>query len=156
MKRFAAWMIALIMIACSISALAEPVYTDWTVDMEEHQAISEELRAQVAEAVKDLVGSTIEPVLLLGSQRVSEKMAESNLDDETAKLLRQALQDKINTDGLAVVQPLQVFDSRDYCVLARVTPVVPDAEAHWALVYIHVDVDGTATLVDIVDLALER
>ena len=67
MKRFAAWMIALIMIACSISALAEPVYTDWTVDMEEHQAISEELRAQVAEAVKDLVGSTIEPVLLLGS-----------------------------------------------------------------------------------------
>ena len=83
-------------------------------------------------------------------------MAESNLDDETAKLLRQALQDKINTDGLGVVQPLQVFDSRDYCVLARVTPVVPDAEAHWALVYIHVDVDGTSTLVDIVDLALER
>ena len=156
MKRIAAWILVLTLIACSLTALAEQVSTDWAVDLEEHQAISEELRGQVAEAVKDLVGSTIEPVLLLGTQRTAEALADSGMDNATAQLLMQALQEKTSSEGMTLIQPLQVFDSTDYCVLARVTPVVPDAMAHWALVYIHVDSNGAATLIDIVDLALER
>lgn len=39
-----------------------------------------------------------------------------------------------------------------YCILSQIMPVVPDATASWALVYIHADSEGNAEITNIYEL----
>ena len=48
----------------------------------------------------------------------------------------------------------QVVAGTNYCFLARLTPVVPDATPHWGLVYVYEDLQGAVTLSDVKDLPL--
>lgn len=48
----------------------------------------------------------------------------------------------------------QVVAGTNYCVLARLTPVVPNATAHWGLVYIYEDLEGNAKLMSVKDVEL--
>ena len=72
--------------------------------------------------------------------------------DEVRASLEKAL------DGMvgATYQPIarlssQVVQGTNYCILCEVTPVVPDAESSYALVYLYVDLDGNAELTETVD-----
>lgn len=81
----------------------------------EDTAVTEEAQEALTKALDGFVGSSIEPVALLGTQVVA---------------------------GI------------NYCLLCRVTPVVPNAVPHYALVYVYAGVDGTAQLLEIQDLVL--
>lgn len=74
------------------------------------------------------------------------------IPDEIRASLEKAL------DGMVGVtyQPIallssQVVQGTNYCILCEVTPVVPDAESSYTLVYLYVDLDGNAELTETVD-----
>lgn len=48
----------------------------------------------------------------------------------------------------------QVVAGVNYCLLCRVTPVVPNAVPHYALVYVYAGVNGSCELLEIQDLEL--
>ena len=48
----------------------------------------------------------------------------------------------------------QVVAGTNYCFLARLTPVVPDATPHWRLVYAYEDLQGNVKLASVKDLPL--
>lgn len=50
----------------------------------------------------------------------------------------------------------QVVAGRNYCILCQITPVVPDAVPHWALVYIYADLQGGAQIINVYDLYIDR
>ena len=45
----------------------------------------------------------------------------------------------------------QVVAGTNYCILCEITPVVPDAKIHFALVYVYEDVAGNAEITETVD-----
>ena len=46
----------------------------------------------------------------------------------------------------------QLVAGTNYCILCQITPVVPDAVPHWALVYIYADLQGGAEITNVYDL----
>ena len=50
----------------------------------------------------------------------------------------------------------QVVAGMNYCILCQITPVVPNATPHWALVYIYADLQGNAGITNVYDLYIDR
>lgn len=50
----------------------------------------------------------------------------------------------------------QVVAGTNYCILCQVTPVVPDAQPTWALVYIYADLQGNAEILNVYELYIAR
>ncbi len=48
----------------------------------------------------------------------------------------------------------QIVAGTNYCLLCRVTPVVPNAKSHWALVYVYEALDGTCEILEVKDIEL--
>jgi len=48
----------------------------------------------------------------------------------------------------------QVVSGTNYAVLCRITPVTPDAEPEFGIVYIYEDLDGNAEVTEVKDLVL--
>ena len=48
----------------------------------------------------------------------------------------------------------QVVSGTNHCYLCQITPVVPNAEPHYALVYLYENLEGEVQLVNVVDLDL--
>ncbi len=46
----------------------------------------------------------------------------------------------------------QIVAGTNYCILCRVTPVVPNAVSHWALVYVYEALDGTCEILEVKDI----
>ena len=75
--------------------------------------------------------------------------------EEASAALNKALETFVGSE----IEPIallgtQVVAGTNYCLLCRVTPVVPDAVGHYALVYVYAGVDGTAEVLDMVDVEL--
>lgn len=43
----------------------------------------------------------------------------------------------------------------NYCLLCRLTPVVPDAESTFALVYLYVDLENNASITRVADIEFD-
>ena len=50
----------------------------------------------------------------------------------------------------------QLVAGMNYCILCQITPVVPNAVPHWALVYIYADLEGNAEIMNVYDLYIDR
>ena len=50
----------------------------------------------------------------------------------------------------------QLVAGMNYCILCQVTPVVPNAEASWALVYIYADLEGNAEIMNVYELYIPQ
>ncbi len=73
-------------------------------------------------------------------------------DEDEAKL-EAALQDQVGASYvIAAYVGEQVVAGLNRCLLVQVTPVVPNARPHYALAYIYTDLQGGATLTEVVDL----
>ena len=48
----------------------------------------------------------------------------------------------------------QMVAGTNYCLLCRITPVVPEPTSHFALVYVYQGLDGAAKILDVQDLTL--
>ena len=50
----------------------------------------------------------------------------------------------------------QLVAGMNYCILCQITPVVPNAEASWALVYIYADLEGNAEIMNVYELYIPQ
>ncbi len=67
--------------------------------------------------------------------------------------LEAALQNQVGASYVIVAYVgEQVVAGLNRCLLCRVTPVVPDAQPHYALVYVYEDLQGGASLSQVIDL----
>ena len=89
---------------------------------------------------------------LLGGWQVPEDNA---LTDEALSALDSALEGFVGSkiEPVALLAT-QVVSGVNYCILCRVTPVVPNAVTHMALVYVYQPLQGNASLLTIEDLSL--
>ena len=73
-------------------------------------------------------------------------------DEDEAKL-EAALQNQVGA-SYAIVAYVgeQVVAGLNRCLLVQVTPVVPDAQPHYALAYVYTDLQGGAELTRVIDL----
>ena len=73
--------------------------------------------------------------------------------DEMQARLDKALEGMVGASYLPVANlGTQVVAGLNRCLLCRVTPVVPDAQPHYALVYVYEDLQGGASLSQVIDL----
>lgn len=90
---------------------------------------------------------------ILGGWTVTE--GTTRIDRHTRKVFLQALDGLTGCDYEPVaLLGRQVVAGTNYCLLCRLTPVVPNAKAHWGLVYIYEDLQGKAKLTHVEDLEL--
>ena len=75
------------------------------------------------------------------------------ITDELSALLNQAAAGLVGSDWIPVAEVgTQVVAGRNHCVLCQIVPVVPNPEAHYALVYIYENLEGGAELLQTIDL----
>ena len=81
----------------------------------------------------------------------------TKIDKHTRKVFSQALYGLVGcTYEPVALLGKQVAAGTNYCLLCRLTPVVPNAESHWGLVYIYEDLQGHAELKEVHDLVLGK
>ena len=74
------------------------------------------------------------------------------ITDELAGLFNKALDGMVGANYTAIAQlGTQVVAGTNRCILAQVTPVVPDPQPHYALVYIYENLEGGAELLNMID-----
>lgn len=88
--------------------------------------------------------------ILMGGWSYAEDPA---VTDEMQARLDKALEGMAGASYLPVANlGTQVVAGLNRCLLCRVTPVVPDAQPHYALVYVYEDLQGGASLSQVIDL----
>ena len=87
---------------------------------------------------------------LMGGWKYAESPA---MTEEAEAAFRKALEGMVGA-GYVDVAYLgeQVVSGLNRCILCQVTPVVPDAQPHYALVYVNEDAQGAASLARVIDL----
>ena len=50
----------------------------------------------------------------------------------------------------------QLVAGTNYCILCQVSPVVPEPELKWALVYVYADLQGNAEIKNVYELYIDR
>ena len=88
--------------------------------------------------------------MLMGGWSYAE---EYEITDELNGLLNKALDGMTSASYTAIAQVgTQVVAGLNHCLVCQVTPVVPDPESHYALVYLYEDLTGGAELTQVIDL----
>ena len=92
---------------------------------------------------------------LAGGWTVNEEDTAMAANPDAQAALEKALEGLVgaNYEPIACLGT-QVVAGTNYCILCRITPVVPNPSSHFALVYVYRALDGTAKLLDVQDLAL--
>ena len=87
---------------------------------------------------------------VLGGWTMTE---DSTVTPEAQAALDKALEGFVGSNVEAVaLLATQVVSGTNYCILCRLTPVVPNPEPHYALVYVYQPLEGDATLLTIDDI----
>ena len=74
------------------------------------------------------------------------------ITDELLDCFNKALEGTLGSNFTAIAQlGAQVVAGTNRCILAEVTPVVPDPVPHYALVYLYENLEGGAELLNIID-----
>ena len=113
--------------------------------------------------MKKIIALVLVFILLLAMGCSAESMAGGwNLpEDNTVTSDVQAVFEKATSELVGcsyepvAVLGTQVVAGINYVILAKITPVYPGAEAHYALVYIYADLTGNATVTSIADFSIE-
>ena len=74
------------------------------------------------------------------------------ITDELSDCFNRALEGTLGSNFTAIAQlGTQIVSGTNRCILAEVTPVVPDPQPHYALVYLYENLEGGAELLNIID-----
>ena len=106
-------------------------------------------------------------ILALCAASVSAEMLTGGWENAAAEAVplpedAQAAFDKAmeNLDGAvytpAALLATQIVAGKNYCILCQISPVVPDPETKWALVYIYADLEGNAEITNVYELYIAR
>lgn len=80
-----------------------------------------------------------------------------DLTDEAKTALEKALEGMVGATYTPVaLLSTQVVAGTNYCILCEITPVYPNADGHYALVYVYADLDGNAEITETVDFVSEN
>ena len=94
-------------------------------------------------------------VPLAGGWTVNEEDTGMAANPDAQAALEKALEGMVGASYEPVAcLGTQVVAGTNYCILCRITPVVPKPTSHFALVYVYRALDGTAKILDVQDLAL--
>lgn len=77
----------------------------------------------------------------------------AEMTPEATAALNKALEDFTGSqlEPIALLST-QVVAGINYCILCRVTPVVPNGQPHYALVYVYAELQGDARITEMVDV----
>ena len=79
------------------------------------------------------------------------------LPEDAQSAFDKAVENLVGADYVPVaLLSTQVVAGTNYCILCQVTPVVPDGQPCWALVYIYADLQGNAEIMNVYDLYIDR
>ncbi len=91
----------------------------------------------------------------LGGWIVLEDEGSDEIEERAEAALRKALTELVGANyEEKEVLAYQIVSGTNYCILCRVTPVVPNAVSHWALVYVYEALDGSCKILAVDDLEL--
>ncbi len=109
-------------------------------------------------AVMMLFGITMafaEAPLAGGWTVLEDRDSDDKIEDRAENALKKALAGMTGaTYDEEAVLGYQVVSGTNYCILCRVTPVVPNAVSHWALVYVYEDLQGNCSILAVQDVEL--
>ena len=107
-------------------------------------------------ALMMLAGIGLASAETLGGWTVLEDDDPNGIEDRAERALEKALEGLVGAkyDEEAVLG-YQIVSGTNYCILCRVTPVVPNAVSHWALVYVYEALDGACRILEVRDLSLD-
>lgn len=89
---------------------------------------------------------------LVGGWQTTQEAA---VPEEVAQALEKAMEGLMGATWEPVaLLGTQLVAGTNYCLLCRITPVVPDPVGHYALVYLYVDLQGNAEILGTADLDL--
>ena len=87
---------------------------------------------------------------MLGAWQVCE---DPTVTEEAQAVLDKALEGFVGSKvEPAALLATQVVAGTNYCFLCRVTPVVPNAQSAWCLVYVYRALDGSARILEFQDV----
>ena len=76
--------------------------------------------------------------------------------EESQKALENALEKLVGAEYKEIAcLRTQIVAGTNYCLLCEITPVVPNAESHYAIVIVYEDLDGNAQITDVFDFLAE-
>ena len=76
--------------------------------------------------------------------------------EASQKALENALEKLVGADYKEIAcLRTQIVNGTNYCLLCEITPVVPNAESHFAIVFVYEDLDGNAQITDVFDFLAE-
>ncbi len=105
-------------------------------------------------AIEDIYEEEEEKGAVMGGWEAAEETGAAG-DEACEEVLAKALEGFVGSDiELIACLGTQIVAGRNYCMLCRVTPVVPDARGRIALVYIYEDLEGGAKITDILNVEL--
>jgi len=88
------------------------------------------------------------PEGMMGGWALANDAIDPALFEKATGLLMGASYEAVYTLGT------QVVAGTNYSVLCKITPIVPDAVSHYAVVTIYADLNGNATVTDVTDIVL--
>ena len=94
-------------------------------------------------------------VPLAGGWTVNEEDTGMAANPDAQAALEKALEGMVGASYEPVAcLGTQVVAGTNYCILCRITPVVPNPTSHFTLVHVYRALDGTAKILNVQDLAL--
>ena len=76
--------------------------------------------------------------------------------EASVNALEKAMQNLVGADYKEVCcLATQIVAGTNYCMLCEITPVVPNAESHYAIVYVYEDLEGNAQITEVFDFSVE-
>lgn len=91
------------------------------------------------------------------SARLTEENEPEPMPDEALEAFEKATEGLDGEDYVPVaLLATQVVAGTNYCILAQVTPVVPNPVPKWALVYVYADLEGNAQLLNVYEIYIDR
>ena len=79
------------------------------------------------------------------------------LPEEAQKAFDKATEELVGAEYTPVaLLSTQLVAGMNYCILCQISPVVPNPETSWALVYIYADLEGNAEIMNVYELYIPQ
>ena len=95
--------------------------------------------------------------MTVGGWELTEVQGAALADEGAQEAFEKATKELVGANYVPVaLLGKQLVAGMNYCILCQVTPVVPDAQPAWALVYIYADLEGNASISNVYEVYIDR
>lgn len=154
MKKLLAIALCVLMVVAS-TACIKGIRIDTEEIKEELNELIDDVKEEIPEGIPeididDVIGDL--PDVLSGGWQVAPDFA---LTDEQKAIFEKGLEKLVGADYVPIaLLGTQVVAGQNYCFLAQTTPVVPDANPVYTLVFLYQDLEGNVQLMNVADMPI--